>query len=65
MSPEDCRPRCPRCGEPARFVVATARARFALTTDDQLGEVAYVHRRDARRRGYACGGGHEWGAEPE
>lgn len=55
--------RCPRCGEPARFVVMMARVRFAMNADGSPGKAERITH-DPRDKNtviaYSCGGGHKW-----
>lgn len=55
----DVRPKCPKCGEPAREVLGTAHVEALLETDGKPGRVlrAWRFMPDAR---YVCGGGHDW-----
>lgn len=59
MAEEDVRPRCPKCGQPAREVVGMARVRAELGLDGEPGRVRWATRL-AADAAYICGGGHEW-----
>lgn len=62
------RPRCPKCGEPARFVLMRARVRCLLEPDGSVmptAEVVRAEARDSEERTYECGGGHRWTPEVE
>lgn len=62
----DRRPRCAKCGEPARYAKALARVRFVLDDDGSVGRVDRVARVPSAdvvgEVSYVCAGGHEWGA---
>lgn len=61
------RPRCPRCGESARYVRVTARVTCTLTDD---GEIGWIVKdavggtagsvKNATDHEYVCGGNHAW-----
>lgn len=57
---KDMRPRCPKCGEPAREVIAEARVRCELKDDGTMGRIVGVGGTIAELHAYVCGGGHEW-----
>ena len=56
---DDARPRCPRCGEPAREVSGVAQVMATLALDGTPAQVLRVTRFAATAR-YRCGGGHSW-----
>ena len=59
----DSRPRCPKCGEPARNVLVKAGCvKFELLLDGTLGRVVQGSGQKVPMETYECGGGHEWGA---
>lgn len=61
MTDLDKRPRCPKCGEPARNVVLhSARVVCALHPDGTPGDILSVRHLGARAVEYVCGGGHIW-----
>jgi len=58
---EDVRPLCPKCGCPARYVLAPALVRFELDLDGSERRTKSV--RDVQRGAsdqYECGAGHKW-----
>lgn len=57
---EDLRPRCPKCGEPARQVIAEAKVRCELTNDGLMGRIVGVGATVVETHIYVCGGGHEF-----
>lgn len=58
----DKRPRCPRCGEPARVVIVrTGWLRFQLLEDGALGSLITGSGKRTSMETYECGGRHEWG----
>lgn len=57
------RPRCPKCGEPAREVEMTARATCVLTEDGSAGKVLSASRLPGIDV-YICGGNHRWELTP-
>lgn len=61
----DKRPRCPRCGEPARSIFMVAKVEFELGLDGEIGKVLHSgHRTGAGPdHVYVCGGGHKWTKE--
>ena len=57
----DSRPLCPKCGCPARYVLAPALIRFELDLDGTERRV--LSARDVKRGSadlYECGLGHTW-----
>ena len=62
--PADTRPRCPKCGEPARTVLLDkVTVRCALNADGTVGKIQGVEGSATGRAmvaGYECGGGHQW-----
>jgi hypothetical protein len=57
----DKRPRCPKCGEPARVaIVKMARVRCELEADGSVGRVLSTTRNKKVPLEYECGGGHTW-----
>ncbi len=61
------RPRCPKCGEPARTVgLRRAYVTAALNADGSVGRILQVSARfieDATAVHFECGGGHVWTGE--
>lgn len=58
---DDKRPRCPKCGEPARVVIVKlAKARCVLNMDGSAGEVLTASRDKTKQAAFECGGGHVW-----
>ena len=63
MKDVDKLPKCPRCGEPARYVSAPVVARFVLDQNGALGRiVAYGNTRPQEYQ-YVCGGLHHWNSD--
>lgn len=55
------RPRCPRCGEPAREAHGSAVVRFMLDAQGRPAQVIGVERARPTDLTYRCGGGgHTW-----
>lgn len=61
-APPDRRPRCPKCGEPARTVSGTAEVCAILEPDLRTGRVLFVSMKPAigQPSTFRCGGGHAW-----
>lgn len=58
---ENKTPLCPRCGEPARYVlVKSGFVRFQLLPDGTLGKAISASVKHTPMETYECGGGHEW-----
>lgn len=63
MAVKDMRPRCPKCGEPARQVIAEGKVRCELKDDGTLGRIVGVGATVVALHIYICGGSHEWKVE--
>lgn len=55
----DQRPRCPKCGEPARKAIGTAVVEVVLEETGKPGRILRAQDFTADPR-YVCGGDHEW-----
>jgi hypothetical protein len=75
MSETDQRPRCSRCGLPARVIRALARVSVQLELDGTPGRIVYARCvddpdqaldlvSDEAAREYQCGIGHRWRVQP-
>lgn len=61
---KDSRPRCTKCGEPARVVIVRdAYVQCELGNDGSVGRVLYALIKDSKVKSYKCGGGHTWKME--
>lgn len=64
MTTRDKRPRCPKCGEPARdIVLSAARVVCELHPDGTPGNILSTSRPTGTAE-YVCGGGHVWKYDP-
>jgi hypothetical protein len=57
----DLRPKCPKCGEPARHVHALAWVTCVLEDDRSLGTILSANKpTETVDPEFRCGGGHIW-----
>jgi len=61
---QDLRPKCPRCGEPARWARVLAEARVVLGDDGDRTRVVAGLGTLLETLGFECGGRHKWAIQP-